>query len=62
MKGVSGMTTEPEQRAFTREQYDRIIERSKKGGVKIITKYRKGLKNIKCEPIVLSEEKNKHCI
>ena len=56
------MGTEPEQRAFTREQYDRIIERSKKGGVKIITKYRKGLKNIKCEPIVLSEEKNKHCI
>ena len=55
-KGVSGMGTEPEQRAFTREQYDRIIERAKKGGVKIITKYRKGLKNIKCEPIVLTSK------
>ncbi len=44
-----------EQIAFTKERYDEIKERADASGIKILTKWRRGLKNIKVEPIVLRE-------
>ena len=43
------------QSGFTREEYDRICRRAKERGIKILTKYRKGLKSIRCGEIVLRE-------
>jgi len=42
---------------ITREQYDNICKRAKERGITITSKYRKGMKNIKCGDIVLSETK-----
>ena len=43
---------------FTKERYDEIKKRADEAGVEILTKWRKGLKNIKIAPIILSEENN----
>lgn len=42
--------------AYTKERYDQIKKRADDAGIKILTKWRKGLKNIKIEPIVLWEK------
>ena len=42
-------------RSFTKERYDEIVKKADSFGIKIATRWRKGLKTIKTEPIVLSE-------
>ena len=44
------------QGGFTKERYDEIKKRADISGIIILTKWRKGLKNIKVEPIILWEE------
>ena len=46
---------EENQAAFTRERYDEICKRAEELGITIITKYRKGLENIRTGDIVLDE-------
>ena len=46
-----------DQAVFTRERYDEICKRAEELGIKIVTKYRKGLKNIRTGDIVLEENK-----
>ena len=46
-----------EQGVFTKERYDEIKKRADEQGIKILTKWRKGLNNIRVEPIVLTEDK-----
>ena len=48
---------EEDQAVFTRERYDEICKRAEELGITIITKYRKGLKNIRTGDIVLEENK-----
>jgi len=45
------------QAVFTKEEYDQLVKRADRAGIKILTKWKKGLKNIKVEPIVLYVEK-----
>jgi len=40
---------------ITRKRYDEICKRAKERGIAILTKYRKGIKTIRCGDIVLSE-------
>jgi len=47
-----------DQSAFTRERYDEVCKKAEELGITILTKYRKGLKNIRVGDIVLDE--NKH--
>ena len=54
--GGDGMKDE-DQAVFTRERYDKICKRAEELGITIITKYRKGLKNIRVGDIVLEENK-----
>ena len=44
-----------ETNTFAKERYDVIVRRADKLGIKILTKWRKGLKNIRVAPIVLGE-------
>ncbi len=41
---------------FTKERYDEIKTNAAKVGIKILTKWRKNLKNIRVAPVVLDEE------
>ena len=41
------------QDVITKPQYDAMKKRADELGIKFYTKYRKGLKNIKVEPIIL---------
>jgi len=44
-----------DQSVFTQERYNEICKRAEEMGITIITKYRKGLKNIRVGDIVLDE-------
>jgi len=46
-----------DQDVFTQERYNEICKRAEEMGITIITKYRKGLKNIRVGDIVLEENK-----
>ena len=46
------------EKGFTREEYDRICAKAKKLGITIVTKYRKGMKTIRCGDIILSEKED----
>jgi len=45
-------------RGFTRKEYDEICRKAKTMNIGIASKYRKGMKSIRIEPIVLSSV---HC-
>ena len=42
-------------KAFTKERYDEIVKNADELGIKILTKWRKGLINIRVAPIILDE-------
>ena len=45
--------TKEELNVITKERYELMKRRAEKHGIKFLTKYRKGIKTIKLEPIVL---------
>jgi hypothetical protein len=43
--------------SYSKERYDEMKKRADETGIVFLTKWRKGLKNIKIAPIVLGEHK-----